>query len=282
MTYANAYNIYDLVNVGRIHNESSPALNVSDADLFQLRTLADSSEHGQNWNASEPARSIGAETLSGAVLAKLSETVASKGALKFSLFAGSYDTFLSFFGLAGLLDLSDDFYGLPEYASTMAFELFSDADGDDFPADDDLKVRWLFRNGTEGDLTAFPLFGTGEQTLSWARFTDEINKLSIDDVATWCDRCSGFGTTDFCAAYAPENDDAGSASEGSGSGSGSAKGGMSNAVAGVIGAVVALAVAGIVGAAAFFILRKRKAGVASSAEKGSVRSGSTGSAPAAV
>jgi hypothetical protein len=95
MTYANAYNIYDLINVARIHNESSAALNVSDEDLFQLRTLADSSEHGQNWNSSQPARSIGAETLSGAVLSKLNETVSSKGKLKFSLFAGSYDTFLS-------------------------------------------------------------------------------------------------------------------------------------------------------------------------------------------
>jgi prostatic acid phosphatase len=95
MTYANAYNIYDLINVARIHNESSDALNVSDEDLFQLRTLADSSEHGQNWNSSQPARSIGAETLSGAVLSKLNETVSSKGKLKFSLFAGSYDTFLS-------------------------------------------------------------------------------------------------------------------------------------------------------------------------------------------
>ncbi|KAH6693427.1 histidine phosphatase superfamily [Plectosphaerella plurivora] len=274
MTYANAYNIYDLINVARIHNESSPALNVSDADLLQLRTLADSSELGLNYNASQPARSIGAETLSGAVLSKLNESITSKGKLKFSLFAGSYDTMLMLFARYGLLDVSDDFYGLPDYASTIAFELFSDNNDDAFPSDDDLKVRWLFRNGTAGNLTAFPLFGTGEESLSWARFTGEMEKLAISDVGTWCERCDGFGKTDFCAAY--EDDENVESSGEGGSNGGSGNGGMSNAVAGMIGAVVALAVAGIVGAAAFLIMRKRKTGSAAAREKtGSVRSGST-------
>ena len=274
LTYGNAYDVFDLINVARIHNETSAARNVSDEDLFQLRTLADSAELGQNWNVSQPARSIGAETLAGAVLAKLNETVSSQGKLKFSLFAGSYDTFLSFFGLAGLLEVSDDFYGLPDYASTMAFELYSDSDSDDFPADDDLRVRWLFRNGTAGELTNFPLFGTGENTLSWSRFTSEVDKLAISDVGTWCDRCGN--AADFCAAYTQdENTDGESSSSSSGSGGG----GMSNAVAGVIGAVVALAVAGIIGAIAFFALRKKRTQGAA-AEKGSVRSGSTGNAAA--
>jgi len=271
MTYAKAYDIFDLINVARIHNETSPARNVSDEDLFQLRTLADSAELGLNWNSTQLDRSIGAETLSGGVLAKLQETISSQGKLKFSLFAGSYDTFLAFFGLAGLLDVSDDFYGLPEYASTMVFELYSDNDGEDFPAESDLRVRYLFRNGTAGELTNFPLFGTGEDTLSWSQFNTEIEKLAINDVGTWCDRCSS--TDDFCAAYAKDDAEESSSSSGSGSG------GMSNAVAGVIGAVVALAVAAIVGGIAFVILRKRKSKGAT--EKGSVRSGSTDQTPAA-
>lgn len=270
MTYGNAYNIFDLVNVARLHNETSPARNVSDEDLFQLRTLADSAEHGLNWNISQPARSIGAETLSGVVLTKLNQTVSSKGKLKFTLLAGSYDTFLAFFGVAGLLDVSPDFYGLPDYASTMAFELLSD-DTEEFPADPnaDLRVRWLFRNGTAGNLTNFPLFGTGEESLPWPQFVSEVEERGILDVGDWCEQCSN--AEEFCLAY---QDGADSESSTGGKSGG---GGMSNAVAGVIGAMVTLGVVAIVGAVAFFLLRKRKG--ATGAEKSSVRSGSTDATP---
>ncbi|RKL13039.1 hypothetical protein BFJ68_g7422 [Fusarium oxysporum] len=269
MTYKNAYNIFDLVNVARIHNSTSPARNVSNADLLQLRTLADSAELGQNWNESDTARAIGAETLSGAILNQLNETVTSQGKLKFSLFAGSYDTFLAFFGLADLLDVSPNFYGLPDYASTMAFELFTDDNTDSFPSDPeaDLRVRWLFRNSTAGDLETYPLFGTGEDSLSWSKFVTEIEKRAITDVGDWCTKCGA--EEDFCAAYKDDDETA----EGESENKTSKKGGMSNAVAGVIGAMVTLGVVAIVGAAAFVLLRRKRTTPAG--EKSSVRSGST-------
>ncbi|RKK86993.1 hypothetical protein BFJ71_g13538 [Fusarium oxysporum] len=252
MTYKNAYNIFDLVNVARIHNSTSPARNVSNADLLQLRTLADSAELGQNWNESDTARAIGAETLSGAILNQLNETVTSQGKLKFSLFAGSYDTFLAFFGLADLLDVSPNFYGLPDYASTMAFELFTDDNTDSFPSDPeaDLRVRWLFRNSTAGDLAL---------CLGLAR------TLFLGQ--NWCTKCGA--EEDFCAAYKDDDETA----EGETENKTSKKGGMSNAVAGVIGAMVTLGVVAIVGAAAFVLLRRKRTTPAG--EKSSVRSGST-------
>ncbi|KAG9254302.1 histidine phosphatase superfamily [Emericellopsis atlantica] len=266
LTYANAYSIFDLINVARIHNESSAALNVSDEDFLRLRTLADSAELGKNWNQSEPDRSIGAETLSGAILAKLNETVTSEGKLKFSLLAGSYDTFLAFFGLSGLLDVSKDFYGLPGYASTMAFELYADGDSEDFPAEDDLRVRFLFKNGTAGELQTFPLFGTGDDTLSYATFVDKMNDQAITGVSTWCDRCQS--ATDFCAAYDNESTNSQGDKD-------SGKGGMSNAVAGVIGAMVTLGVVAVVGGVAFVLMKnKKQRSVAAAAEKSSIHSGS--------
>ncbi|KAK7425091.1 hypothetical protein QQX98_000005 [Neonectria punicea] len=273
MTYANAYNIFDLVNVARIHNETSPARNVSDEDLLQLQTLADSAELGLNWNASQPARSIGAETLFGSVLTQLNKTVATRGQLKFSLLAGSYDTFLAFFGVAELLDVSPDFHGLPDYAATMAFELFS-GNTTEFPdSDADLNVRWLFRNGTLDELTAFPLFGTDELALPWSRFVSYVEERAILDIGDWCEQCSA--DEDFCAAYQDES--AESEDEHSDGGKG---GSMSNAVAGVIGAVVTLGVVGIVGAV-LFMMKRRKAATATG-EKGSVRSGSTDATPNSV
>ncbi|GJC89447.1 testicular acid phosphatase [Colletotrichum liriopes] len=247
MTYKNAYDIFDLVNVARIHNSTSLARNVTDDELFQLRTLADSAEFGYNFNASQPDRSIHARTLTAGILAQLNQTIASEGKLKFSLLSGSYDTFLAFFGLTDLVAVSDDFYGLPDYASTMAFELVSD-DAAAFPADvdADLRVRFLFRNGTYGELAAFPLFGTGEETLSWPRFVREMQKRAISTVEEWCSACSSL--VSFCAAYQDE-----APSSGANNG-----GGMSNTVAGVIGAMVTLGVVALAGGTAFFFLKKRR------------------------
>ncbi|KAF6836732.1 histidine acid phosphatase [Colletotrichum plurivorum] len=269
MTYKNAYDIFDLVNVARIHNSTSLARNVTDEELFQLRTLADSAEFGYNFNASQPERAIHAQTLTAGILDQLNQTVASKGKLKFSLLSGSYDTFLAFFGLVNLVDVSQNFTGLPDYASTMAFELFSN-DATTFPADADadLRVRFLFRNSTFGELTAYPLFGTGEETLSWPQFVSEMQERAIGTVEEWCNACSSL--VSFCAA---------SQGEVSSSGSGKSSGGMSNAVAGVIGAMVTLGVVAIVGGIAFVILRKRRSapGVSSqtttNGEKSSLRSG---------
>lgn len=272
MTYANAYEIFDLINVAKIYNATSPARNVSDETLSQLRTLADSNEHGSNYNASEPVRSVGAKTLSGVVLRQLNATVASKASKpKFSLLAGSYDTFLAFFGISGLLDVSTDFYGLPEYASAMTFELFTEGDSDSFPSnpDADLRVRWLFRNGTAGNLTGFPLFGTEEMSLPWPRFVSEIEKQAITNVGDWCTTCAS--TEDFCAAY-KEDVDTTTTSSGSG--------GISKTIAGVIGAMVTLGVVALVGAVALVLRKKQRS--ARAVEKSSIRSGSTDGTPSRV
>ncbi|OAQ76133.1 histidine acid phosphatase [Purpureocillium lilacinum] len=276
VSYARAFDVFDLVNVARIHNATSPARNVSDEDLAQLRTLADSAELGLNWNASEPMRAVGAKTLSGVVLRQLNATVSSRGATpKLSLLAGSYDTFLAFFGLTGLLDTGADFHGLPEYASSMAFELFTDGNDDkSFPADPaaNLRVRWLFRNGTAGTLKGFPLFGTGEASLPWPRFVSEMQKRAITDVGDWCDKCAS--KAGFCAAYRDDDGEAGGAEKNSGGGGGD--GGISKAVAGVIGAMVTLAVVAVVGGLAWMVLRRKRKGAGrQQGDKTSVRSGST-------
>ncbi|KAK3989043.1 histidine phosphatase superfamily [Cladorrhinum sp. PSN332] len=246
MSYAKAYDIFDLINVARIHNATSSARDVTDEQLFQLRTLADSAEFGYNYNLTQPTRSIHAQTFSAAILKQLNQTVASKGKLKFSLLGGSYDTFLGFFGLANLTAADPNFFGLPDYASTMAFEIFSPDTVTSFPADPDaaLRVRFLFRNSTLGTLTSFPLFGTGAESLSWPDFVRQMQHRAIATTAEWCSVCAS--TANFCAAYKQDNALA------------SSPGGLSNTVAGVIGAMVTLGVVAILGALAFVLLRKRR------------------------
>ncbi len=270
MSYGNAFDIFDLVNVARIHNATSPARDVTDEQLFQLRTLADSAEFGYSYNLSQPARSIHAQTFSAAILRQLNQTVTSKGKLKFSLLAGSYDTFLGFFGLANLTAVDSNFFGLPDYASTMAFEVFSPDTVTSFPAnpDDSLRVRFLFRNSTFGTLTSFPLFGTKAESLSWPDFVAEMQERAISTTAKWCSVCGS--TANFCAAYKQDDENPSAFSSG----------GMSNTVAGVIGAMVMLGVVAIVSALVFVLFRKRMSARvelalrAAAGEKSSLHSGS--------
>lgn len=267
LSYAKAYDIFDLINVARIHNATSPALEVSDEQLFQLRTLADSAEFGENYNRTQPARSIHAETLAAAVLAQLSKTVSTAGKLKLSLLAGSYDTMLAFFGLTNLTAVSPDFFGLPGYASTMAFELFSADSESAFPADPNasLRVRFLFRNGTDSSLTAFPLFGEKQDSIAWPEFVQKMQPRAITTTEQWCNTCGS--KADFCAAYTDEK----------ASTTSSSSGGMSKAAAGVIGAMVTLGVVAVVGALVFLLRRRRPTKVAPVMvnEKGSIHSHDT-------
>lgn len=263
LSYKKAYDIFDLVNVARIHNESSPAIDVSDDDLDQLRTLADSSEFGKAFDSDHPDHSIGARTLIAGIMAQLDETIATKAALKFSLLAGSYDTMLGFFGVTGLADLSDDFKGLPEYASTLAFELFTEGDEDEFPGStDDLRVRFLFQNGTDGDLTSFPLFGAEDDTYSWPEFEGKMRDLEISTVGDWCGMCQS--EQPFCAAYGVNGK--------------GIKEGMSREMKGGIAMIVIGAVALVAGVLFFVLAVRRKtgagAGAGVAAEKGSAYSGS--------
>jgi hypothetical protein len=255
VSYAQAFNVFDLLNVGRIHNESVAAA-VSDSDLDQLRFYADQSEFGLNYNKTMPARAVGGMTIAGGILRQLEQTVTTQGKLKFSLMAGSFDTMLSFFGLTNLTERDPNFKGLPDYSSSLAFELFTEADIDTFPSNqDDLRVRFLFRNGTESRLNPFPLFGQNDDTMSYADFRTELGARAINDVGEWCSFCESEAS--FCSVK--EHSSFGSSESGpsSHSASKSGKSGLTVTQAGVVGAMTTLGVVGLL-AALVFLLRRRK------------------------
>ncbi|KAL4791474.1 histidine phosphatase superfamily [Aspergillus venezuelensis] len=253
LSYENAYDIFDLINVGLVHNESLRDA-VSSDDLFQLRTLADSQQFGLNFDPSFPNGAIGARTLSRKILEQLNETIASRGATKFSLLAGDYENLLGFFGLKDLTSASDDFSGTPGYASAMAFELFTENNITSFPAEEEigsLRVRFLFRNGSDSSsqLTPYPLFGRSETSLAWEDSHFEMRQSTIETPEAWCTECNK--NSEMCAAlrrssypdhlvsrYDPER--------------------TSNAIAGVIGAMVTLGVIAAVAALAAFMTMRRR------------------------
>jgi hypothetical protein len=240
--------VYDIINVAEIHNSSIPNSDVlTNSTLSQLRTLADAHEWGLAYNASDNMRAVAGMQLAGEIIQYMNSIISSEGSKKFGVQFGAYATFLSFFGLTDLYKTSADFTAVVDYASSMVFELFTDADvSSGFPAKDDLQVRFLFHNGTasnSSEPTVYPLFGGDAKAVSWNEFQDKLNKFAITSTEQWCTKCGN--STGSCAAYASDKNDASAQQS-------SSDNGISPVVGGVIGAFVTLAV--VLGSLAAFML----------------------------
>lgn len=254
VSFKNAYVIYDLIHVAEIHNSSIPSSEVLTNDtLLQLRTLADAHEFGLAYNASDDMRAISGMQLAGEVLKYMKNTIKSgqsgSNDNKFGIQFGAYATFLSFFGLADLTHANSDFFGVTDYASSMVFELFTNADtSNGFPSTNDLQVRFLFHNGTASNTSepqTYPLFGGNDDAISWDSFSNNMDKFAVSSTEQWCHKCGN--TTGKCAAFSQDNANGPATSSSNNGGSR-----MSATVGGVIGAFVTLAV--VLGALASFML----------------------------
>lgn len=187
--------------------------------------------------------------LAGQALSFLNNSIlaqGSKAGAKYGVQFGAYATMLSFFGLANLTAADEMFYGIPGYASAMTFELYTTVNfTGSFPATSDLSVRFLWHNGTNGsggDLTPveYPMFGTGATSLSWTDFYDRMSNISVITNADWCVACGN--TTGTCAGVSASSSSSSVSPAASTAAKSTSHGGISNAVAGVIGAMVTLAV----------------------------------------
>ncbi|KAG0651236.1 hypothetical protein D0Z07_1889 [Hyphodiscus hymeniophilus] len=245
--YENAWILYEYALYQYNHNTSQP---ISSEDLSQLYNLASQQQFDLNSpNTFGTIPSIAGATLASAVLQQLQHNIASNGvADKLTLLFGSFEPFLAFFALSNLAtgQSGEQFNTLPLHGSLMTFELFSNApnsssgnSSSSFPTEDELFVRFLFRNGTSSTtpLVEYSLFNRGlnEDDMSWSDFVTDMGAFSLDDVNEWCSACDAI--TLFCEAIDADvsNDTSSCASAG-------AKREMSPAVGGVIGATVTLAV----------------------------------------
>ena len=228
------------MHVSLIHNTSIPSDNLLTPEtVFQLQTLADNHEYNLAYNASEPIRAIAGSTLAAQIVQQLNMTITGQSKSQIGIQFGAYGSFFSFFGLAQLPALSDNFTGMVDYASSMTFELVTNATVTEtsYPSNDQISVRFLFSNGTasEHPLTPYPLFGQPETVLPWNTFVDQMNQFAIGNQADWCTKCGN--STGVCASTTSSGSSPTSTTTSS-----SSMGGISKAVAGVIGAMVTLAV----------------------------------------
>ncbi|KAI9699476.1 MAG: hypothetical protein M1836_003087 [Candelina mexicana] len=267
INYANAYSVFDVLNVASIHNVTVEPSHLFTPDvLFQARTLSDIHEYNLAFNATDPIRAIAGATLAAEIVQQLNTTITSRGKNKINIQFGAYASFQSFFGLAQLPAANPDFYGIPDYAASMTFELFTTGTASPFPATADIMVRFLFNNGTaanSSELVAYPLFGQSKFTLPWSSFADGMSKFAIGSQQAWCHACGN--TTGVCAASASARAGSASNSPSPSASSSSSHAGMSPAVGGVIGAMVTLVVMLVMEALALLIgglrlVKKKRSG----------------------
>jgi acid phosphatase len=175
-------------------------------------------------------------TLAGEVLTALNKTISSGGKSKLNIQFGAYATFLAYFGLAGLTN-NVEFTGMPVYASSMVWELVTNASGTGMPSESDINVRFLFHNGTSTggstEIQTYPLFGQSDVEIPWTQFVDSTKKFAITSQQQWCQACGN--STGICSSTSDSSTNPSSSDS-------SSNGGMSLAVAGVIGAMVTLGV----------------------------------------
>jgi len=186
----------------------------------------------------------------------LNSTINSKGASnQLGIQFGAYATFSALFGLMNLTTASStlsaqdaiNFRGIVDYASSMVFELYSTStDASAYTNTANLNVRFLFHNGTSSNTsepTVYPIFGSSSASMPWTDFVNKMSTISVGTTEQWCNMC-GSSSSAVCSASSTTSPTKGSSSV--------ANSGLSNAVAGVIGALVTLAV--ILGLQAIFML----------------------------
>ncbi|KAI1423048.1 putative histidine acid phosphatase [Xylaria sp. FL1777] len=247
-TFKNAYAIFDYVDGATIHNQTIPASDLlTNATLRELKLLANEHEWGLAYNSTDTVRAIAGATLAGQIVDALNATIAARSKPVVNIQFGAYGVFLSFFGLAQLPAVSDDFTGVVNYAASMVFELVTNASvsaGAAYPSTDDISVRFRFTNGSAAAMTpaAYPLFGQDETVLPWSTFASEMNKFAVSTTPDWCRACGV--TTGACAnlSSSSSGSDGGGDDGTSSSSQKSGNNSISLPVAGVIGALVTLAV----------------------------------------
>ena len=254
--YFDAYYIWDYINYGATHN-ASVSNHISLEDYTRARILADDWVFAMNGNLSaygstpgDHIRAIAGRTLATRVVQALYTNMEQAGAMdKMTLLFGSFEPMVAFAALAGLAtEQNQQFYAIPEYGSSMVFELFSLSanSSDTYPDPSNLYVRFLFQNGTgeNAELISFALFGNSPShvTMSLTEFIAGMESIMVLSVQDWCDTCSSYSV--FCPAFGTDGS-TGNSSSSPNTGAPRTHG-LKPVVAGVIGAVITLAVSGLV------------------------------------
>ena len=234
-TLVNAWNIFDFLNVQKIHN-ATLAPQITDNMLSNALSWAEYHEAGL-FGVPSPTSlgSIAGRGMLNPLTDAISRVANASDPLKVSVIAASYKPFFSLFSLFQMLDLQDK---LVDYASAMVFEIHEDN-----------SMQVFFRNGSYGTLDQHNILD--DSSIPVKTFLEHYNPVKLETLADWCNTC-GETNARGCAALNALNG-TGSGGKYSDATSTTGKHQVSPVVAGVIGAFVSLAVALVVVAALAYL-----------------------------
>ncbi|KAI1624462.1 acid phosphatase [Exophiala viscosa] len=251
--YYDAIEIYDYLKYAYLHN-STVAESLSAVDLTRAEILAADLVFALNANVTasgstdgDHIRAVAGRTLATRLLEAFNTNINNQGTSdQMTLLFGSFEPMVAFAALANIVsEQNAAFYDVPEPGSSFIFEMLSMQDGEttSYPNMSDIYIRFLYQNGTDdfASLVEYPLFGLSPSAspISFLDFAAGLEKFLMYDVADWCTACASFSV--FCPAFLDSNTTY-SPTTGTVS-SGHTR--LSLVVAGVIGAVVTLAVAAL-------------------------------------
>ncbi|RDW62914.1 uncharacterized protein DSM5745_10025 [Aspergillus mulundensis] len=260
-SYANATTISEFLDYQVVHNESL-LHSLTAEDIKRARWYAGRYVFATDGNRSTSGaavdgniQTIAGQGLASSVLDAFETTIQDRGANgKMTLQFGSYQTAVSFASLLQLATTNPNFSSsIPRPGSSFVLELFS-LESESYPTYPDpahLYVRFLLHNGTRAEFVPYPLFGHSPSNMAipFGDFRAEMQRMSLGSTEDWCRRCNS--STVFCSGVVKTRQSPLSKTRKN-------RGGMSAAVAGVIGAVITIVVLGLFAIVGFFLcLRAR-------------------------
>ncbi|KAL4975326.1 histidine phosphatase superfamily [Aspergillus desertorum] len=202
-------------------------------------------------------RTIAGQGLASSVLNAFEKTIQDRGANgKMTLEFGNYQTAVSFTSLLQLATTNPNFSSsLPRPGSSLILELFS-LESESYPTYPDptyLYVRFLLHNGTRAEFVPYPMFGHGPSNtaIPFSEFQAEMQRMALGSTENWCRRCNSSAV--FCSGVVKAQPRQSAASQARKN-----RGGISAAVAGIIGSVVTIAVLALIGVVGFFFCLRTK------------------------
>ncbi|KAF2661280.1 phosphoglycerate mutase-like protein [Lophiostoma macrostomum CBS 122681] len=263
-TYFNAIEIYEYLSYQYTHDSTVFDTLANDSTFDgvyeNLRFFANEMAWYKWGNTSGSSsdmdyQAMAGKTVAARLLGLFQDLVDSKGnytggaSHPLSIMFGEHQSFISLFSLMMLDFVNPTFRALPPFASAMVFELYSTGDNTSFPDDtDDLWVSFYFQNGTDfsnNQLIKYPIFGLGPSNVDmrWMDFQNMMSRIMLNTLTDWCEQCSSSAL--FCTGVDSETIAVFLA--------GNKKPKVTPQVAGVIGAVVTLAVAALIFALAVLV-----------------------------
>lgn len=260
-TYTNAVSISEYLDYEAVHNDTLLE-SLNHADILRARSLADqyvwstnSQQSSSSGSMIRVASPIAGQTLASSILEAFDLNIQESGTRqKMTLLFGGDEPAVALSSLVGLANQHQpNFFSRLVRGGSFVFELYSFEDSSNlypsYPGIDNLYVRFFLHNGTDNttDFQAYSLFGhsPSRASISYTEFHSSLETFAVASTQEWCLRCNA--ETVFCNGVLDQ--DASQPKKNKG---------MAPAVAGVIGAVIMLAVVGFTAVIVFLMCRARK------------------------